>query len=275
MCARGYVCERVRKRARRRPRHGEDHVQRNVQRLGAVEVPVAGWVGDDAVGDERLRVRAIGILLRAGAPGRFQDLGDDLPLPGHVFDDLLEVRRDDPPSSLDHVLHQLAGIARERIEFETRTLHEGSKLGVRRDPYPVPPGETLGDRDERLHIAARTDDHDHQIQPRRQIRIWPRVAAGNDVHPGTRQPGGGALEDARAVVEIELQAIALHRAHRLQGTQRRDAHALVMQTSLEKCSGHRGDHAFAGFNLRHCISRFGAIPRRRLETAPDVLAVYG
>ena len=56
------------------PRHGEDHVQRDVQCLRAVDVAVAWWVGDDRVSPERSCPRLVGVCLGAGPPGGFQDL---------------------------------------------------------------------------------------------------------------------------------------------------------------------------------------------------------
>ena len=121
-----------------RPRHGEDHVQRNVQRLRAVDVSVARRIGDDAVGAKGRRVGPLGIRLRAGAPGRCQNLGDHRPLLRHILDDMIEARRNDAAAGLHHVLDQRVRIAGERIELEPGLLDQRTELAVRRDAHAVP-----------------------------------------------------------------------------------------------------------------------------------------
>ena len=155
-------------------------------------------------GDERSRIGAIGVLLGVTrAPGRLKDLGDHLAFPGHVLDDLLEIGGDDVPTGLDHVLHQLAGIAGERKELKASALHHPAELCVCRDPYPVSPAETLGDGDERLHVSARPDDHDHQIQPGRQVLGRQRTTDRSRTRLLAVQPRRRSIEDPRFAVELE------------------------------------------------------------------------
>jgi len=261
MLARRETGEGVRKGAGRRPRHREDHVQRDVQGLGAMEMAVARRVRNDPIGDERLRVRAAGILLGARRPRRFEDVRDDLPFSRYVFDDLLSVRGYDAPAGLDHVLHELARIAGERVELQPRTFYEGSKLCVGGDPHSMAPRQTLADRNERLYVAARPDDQHDDVEARGKVGIGPWLVGPAGLHRRACQPMRGALEDAAAVIELELQAVVVCGVDCLQRAQRRHVHALVVETSLQKRAGHRVHHASAGLRLRH-DSRSAAAPRR-------------
>src|SRR4030095_273675 len=109
-----------------------------MQRLGAVNVTVARWVGDNEVGPERSGLGALGIRFGTGPPGGLEDLGDHRPLLRHVLPDLIEVGWKDAATSLDDVFHHLVGIAPERIELQSRPLDHGPELAVGPDSHAVP-----------------------------------------------------------------------------------------------------------------------------------------
>src|SRR4030095_8316650 len=147
--------ERVRERTCGTPRHGENHVQRNMQRLCAVNVTVAWWVGDNDVGPEGLRPGPFGVGLDTGPPRGREDLGDPRSLLRHILPELIETCRNDAATRLDHVLHELVGIARERIEFQPGTLDHGPELAMRSDAHAVPLRQPATDRNYGLEVPAR------------------------------------------------------------------------------------------------------------------------
>ena len=158
--------ERVRVRGRRGPRHREDHVQRHVQGLSAVDVTEARRVGQDQVGAKRRRVRAIRVGPRAGGPRRGQDLGDHRAAPRDVLDDLIEAPGNNATAGLHHVVHQIAWITGQRIELEPGLLDERTEVAMGRDAHAMPLRQPAADGDERLHVAPRADDHDDDRQSR-------------------------------------------------------------------------------------------------------------
>jgi hypothetical protein len=184
------------------PWHGEDHVQRDVQRFGAVDVAVAGWIGEDEVGPERGGVGPLRIRFGTGAPRRREDLGDHCPFLRHILDDLVEACRDNAAAGFDDVLHQRMRIAAEGIELEPGMLDHGPELAVGRDAHAVPLRQPAADRDERLDVAARADDHDDDGQGRHG---WRLVRGG-----GGRERAGVCGEPRRDMSEAIGGVIEVH-----------------------------------------------------------------
>jgi hypothetical protein len=155
-------------RRRRRPRHGEHHVQGDTEFLGHVDMPVAGWIGDDGVGSEARRAVSFRVGRRARPPARLDDLLEHLALLRHVLDDLVEPRRQQRATRLHHVRDEFFGVAAQGIELEVVRLDELAKDGVRRQPHPMAvPQQALSDGDEGLDVAPGSGDEDGDLERRR------------------------------------------------------------------------------------------------------------
>jgi hypothetical protein len=168
-----------------------------------MDVAVARWIGEDGIGPERGRIGSIGIRFRAGAPRRREDLGDHRPLLRHVLDDQVETCRDDAPAGLHDVLHQRMRVAAERIELEPGALDHRAKLTVGCDAHAVPLRQSAGDRDERLNVAARADDHDDDGQGRHVGRLV-RGGRGRELAGMGGEPRRYMGKGLRGGIEVHL-----------------------------------------------------------------------
>ena len=245
----------MREGRRGRPRHGEDHVQRDMQGLSAVNVTVARRVGDDEVGPEGLRLGPLGIRFGTGPPGGREDLGDHRPLLRHVLPELTETGRDDTAPRLDDVFHHLVRIARERIELQAGPLDHGTELAVRRDAHAVPFREAATDRNEGLDVAARADDHDHDGQWRHAWWLGRRGGGGREPLGVRRHPGRGVSEATGGVIEVHLQPVARAVRDGLEPAQGGHAQAAAVQPATQEGGGHRVKEARA---LAFAHRRYGS-----------------
>lgn len=115
-----------------------------------------GRIRNDGVGDER--DRGDGIRLDTRRPAAVQHLLHHLALLLDIAGaETLHAR--DQGWVADHVRHQLGGIATDREEFEAGSSHERGEYIMGGQSYAMAVLlELVAQRDERLYVAAATDD---------------------------------------------------------------------------------------------------------------------
>lgn len=131
-------------------------MDRDAQRLRAMDVCETGRIGNDGVGNERNR--GDGIRLDTRRPAAMQHLLHHLAL-------LLDVAGAEALHARDqgrvahHVCHQLGGIATDGEELEAGSSHKRGEYIMGGQSYAMAVLlELVAQRDERLYVAAATDD---------------------------------------------------------------------------------------------------------------------
>ena len=211
----------------------EHHVQRNAQLLRAVDVAVAGRVGDDGIRDEAT-IRSLGAdlgraLLAAHAvagldaapPAALEDLGDVGAALAHVAG-LPALLAGHQAGVLDHVGHERGRVAADGEELEPVLLDEALEDRVRADAHAVRVRrllQDLADGDEGLDVAARPDDVDGDVEAR-----------------DGRALAQDGLELPVVVLVVLRQVLAQRRVERLEGARLqvlRQAEGLLRQLHVD------------------------------------------
>ena len=139
----------------------------NAELLGDMGVPVAGWIGDDRIGLEESRALSAWVGRGAGSPARFDDLLEHLPLLRHVFDNLVEVRRQQSAPRLHHVGDQDLRVAAEGIELKAVRLDKVTEDGMGSEPHPMAIAQqALSDGDKGLDVTAGANNEDGNLERR-------------------------------------------------------------------------------------------------------------
>lgn len=156
------IRQRMAKLARARPRHGEHEMQRDPQRLRAVDVRKAGRVRDDGLGHKGAAGQGVGRDTRA--PAALEHLGHHPPLLLDVTGAQALHARDEP-RVLHHVRHQVRGIAADGEELQPRRAHKVTEDAMRSDSHPVAVAEELAaEGDKGLDIAAASNHLDDDVE---------------------------------------------------------------------------------------------------------------
>lgn len=225
--------QRMRKGTGWAPRHSKDHVQRDAQLLGAMDMGHGRRIGNDSVGDEEISgFRHIGSSdafshsipgLDAAAPGTVDDVPHLLSSSSHVASTNTLSRRKQARVA-HHVGHQGAWITSNAEELDALLFDKVLEDGMRTNADAMierRARELLGDGDEGLDISSRSHNVNGHVQTRARGRLgtfwksngaklallaglgW-RWDALEVLEPGDDGPSIAVALDLDAAVELDV-----------------------------------------------------------------------